>query len=85
MKYRPEYIKLAAVMTLKKLNILGAADFLGDTVPAVRGMVARKQLPFHKLGGKIFFIQSELEEYLVKLPGVTVREALERCAERREE
>lgn len=37
----------------------------GDTTEAaIRAMVARKQIPFRKANGKIYFIRDEVEEWL---------------------
>ncbi len=41
-----------------------AGDFLGMSEKAVRARVARRQIPFKKLGGRIVFSRRELEEFI---------------------
>jgi hypothetical protein len=57
-------------------DVTGASTLLGITEKSVRARVARQQLPFRRLGGLIIFNRTELGEFLDKLNGVTVGEAL---------
>ena len=64
-------------------DVPGAATLLGLTENAVRARVARKQLPFRRLGpGRILFNLAELADFLGKAQGVGVGEALANVAER---
>jgi hypothetical protein len=61
------------------LDVTGAARLLGLTEKAVRARVARRQLPFRRLGAaRIIFNRAELIDFLDKLEGVGVGEALAR-------
>ena len=59
------------------LDVTSASRLLGLTKNAVRARVARRQLPFRRLGaGRIIFNRAELVDFLGKLEGVGVGEAL---------
>lgn len=58
------------------LYVNGAAHLLGNTPKAVRNQVARKLIPFHRLGGRVIFLRDELESFLAGLPGCTPQEAV---------
>lgn len=57
------------------LNVVEAANLAGMTEKAIRQRIARRTLPFRKLGGRIIFFKNELEEFLRDLPGCSVEEA----------
>ena len=57
------------------LGVPEAAQFYGGTVKQTRGLIERQMIPFRRLGGRIIFLRSELEEWLATLPGVTLDEA----------
>ncbi len=58
------------------LSVADVTHMLPLTEDAVRTRVARHQLPFHKLNGRVLFRQSELLDFLDKLAGCSVAEAL---------
>lgn len=58
------------------------AERLGCTEKTVRTRAARGLLPYRKWAGRIIFDVAEVEEFLRKLPGVTVEEALQNLEER---
>ena len=64
------------------LYVDGAAALLQKTPKAVYADVARRRIPFKKLGGRVIFLRSELEEFIKNLPGVSVEEARENLAMR---
>jgi excisionase family DNA binding protein len=66
------------------LDVAGAAKLLGVSEKAVRARVARRQIPFRRLGARIIFRHSELIEFLTKLEGVGVGEALANATEARD-
>lgn len=41
-----------------------AGEFLNRSVNAIRVMVCKKQIPYIKKGGKLYFLKSELIDYL---------------------
>ncbi len=57
------------------LNVVEAAHLVGMTPKAIRQRIARRTLPFRKLGGRIIFFKNELEEFMRDLPGCSVEEA----------
>lgn len=52
------------------------ASYLGMSEAAVYAAVARRQLPFRKLGRKLVFDIIELDAYMHQLEGVGVSEAV---------
>ena len=65
------------------LDVAGAALLLGATHKAVRQRIARRLLPYRKLGSRILFLRTELEEFLAALPGCTLSEAQQNLEVRR--
>jgi helix-turn-helix protein len=65
------------------LDVRRAAVFLGESEHALRARVARRTVPFRRLGRRIVFIRAELERFIAELPGVTAETALRVIAERR--
>jgi hypothetical protein len=68
------------------LDVTGAAGLLyGEEREKlerpIRAMVARHQIPFRKLNGRVVFIRSELEEFINSLPGLPLVELRKRQAE----
>ena len=59
----------------RMLDVAGAAAFLGFSERWVRRRVSRRLLPYRKLCGRIFFVRSELEAFILDLPGTSVGEA----------
>ena len=58
------------------LDVHGGAALLGESEHAVRAQVRRGLLPYRRRGGRIVFVRAELEEFLRRLPGVSVEDAL---------
>lgn len=59
------------------LNVASVAEFLGETDKAIYAKVARRCIPFRRWGGKLIFVRKEIEEFLTRLQGVDVPNALE--------
>ena len=53
-----------------------AEEFFGGSRRSVESKVARRLLPFKKLGGRVIFLRSELDEFFLKLNGTSIDEAL---------
>jgi hypothetical protein len=51
------------------LDIGGLSADYGWSPRAIRGRVARRQIPFRKLGGRVVFIRAEIEKFFENLPG----------------
>jgi hypothetical protein len=64
------------------LDIPASCGITGDTEKGTRSKIARGLLPHRRLGGRIILLRSELIEYLRRLPGVTLDEALHNAAAR---
>jgi hypothetical protein len=67
------------------LDVRGGSAFCGWTEKTSRGLVSRGLMPHRRLGGRIFFLRTELEAWLETLNGVTLDEALENLKVRRGE
>lgn len=51
-------------------ELLSANIIPGDTTEnALRAMIARNQIPYRKLGGRIYFLEDEIIEWLRTQPG----------------
>jgi excisionase family DNA binding protein len=59
------------------LTVAATADRTHWTVKAIRGRIARGQLPYRKLGRRVLIPEDELEKFLEALPGRTAKEAIE--------
>lgn len=57
------------------VDVVEAATLLGMTPKAIRQRVARRLLPFRRLGSRIVFLRSELVQFLAACPGCSVEEA----------
>lgn len=57
------------------LDVRQGAAFVGATQKQMRGRVARRLIPFRRLGGRVVFLRSELEQWLLSLDGCTLDEA----------
>jgi hypothetical protein len=64
------------------LDMRSGAAFLGNTEKGARGLVARRLIPFRRLGGRIYFVRAELERYIASLDGCGLDEALANLKER---
>jgi hypothetical protein len=61
------------------------AAMLGTSEGKIRSAVARGLLPYRRWGGRIIFLAAEVEEFLGRLPGVSVDDAVANIAGRRGE
>ncbi|WP_162143047.1 helix-turn-helix domain-containing protein [Pedobacter glucosidilyticus] len=50
--------------SFKYLSVVEAARFLDKTPNALRVMVCKNQIKHIKKGGKLYFLQSDIEEYM---------------------
>lgn len=57
------------------LDLRTGAQLVGDTEKKVRGLVARRLIPFRVLGSRIYFVRAELEQWIQSLSGCTLEEA----------
>jgi excisionase family DNA binding protein len=72
-------MQLAATTTERRyLDVKGAGAYLSMTEGAVYAAVARRQIPFRRLGRKLVFDAVELDAYMHGLEGVDVNEAVAR-------
>jgi hypothetical protein len=63
-------------------DIPATAAFIGETEKTTRAQIARGLLPHRRFGGRIVCLTDELTEYLRRLPGVTLDEAMRNVATR---
>ena len=52
------------------LTVKQTATFLGRTEGAVRKLCLRRTIPFRKPGGRLIFIQKEIEDWIEHSQGV---------------
>ena len=52
------------------LNSEETGEFLGKSPAAVRNLVLRRKIPFRKPAGRLVFIRSEIEQWIMDSPGV---------------
>ncbi len=64
-------------------DVATMAEWLGTNEGKVRSAVGRGLLPYRRWGGRLVFLEDEVQEFLRKLPGVSVEEALTNVAQRR--
>jgi hypothetical protein len=57
------------------LNVRQTAEFFGTTEKCIRKRIERGMLPYRKLGARIVFVRTELEDFVSKLPGLTIKDA----------
>jgi hypothetical protein len=57
-------------MMEKPWTITQAGEFLERTEGAIRKLVLKGKIPYRKAGGRIYFLPSELYEWLENSPGV---------------
>lgn len=46
------------------VNIIEAANILKLAVPTLYGLVHKRQIPFYRRGGRLYFFRSQLLEYI---------------------
>ena len=57
------------------LDVAAASELLGCSERALRARIARRLIPYRRFSGRIVFVRSELEAFLMNLPGCSVKEA----------
>ena len=53
-------------------NSKEAAEYLRRTEGAIRKLVLRRAIPFHKPGGRLLFVKSEIDQWIQRSEGVTL-------------
>ncbi len=56
------------------LDTKQAGDFLRKSPAAIRNLVMRRMIPYRKCGGRLLFIREELEEWVLKSPGIRIED-----------
>ena len=74
---RPELGKTLVFPDGDVLHIGAVATMFDVTERSIEAMIARRQIPFRKLGKRVIFLRAELELFFQSLPGTGVEEALE--------
>jgi excisionase family DNA binding protein len=80
---RDRRIMRARLVNGALLDVRHAAQFLGVTEKTLRARVARRVVPFKRLGGRVVFVKADLEAFLSSLDGCTTHEALDNMRARR--
>jgi excisionase family DNA binding protein len=58
------------------LDVATMARELGATEKTIRAQLARGLLPYRRLGARVIFVRAEVQEFLRRLPGVGLDEAI---------
>jgi len=66
------------------LDVSSGATLMGQKEQWVRKRIERRTIPFRKIGRRVYFVRSELEEWLARAPGVSPTEALDNALARGE-
>ena len=66
-------------------DVAALAAMLGTSEGKIRSAVARGLLPYRRWGGRIVFLTAEVEQFLGRLPGVSVDDAVANVLARRGE
>ena len=56
-------------MNAELLDVRALAKAWGITERSVRGRVARRLIPFRKIGNRVVFLRCEIEAFITDLPG----------------
>ncbi len=59
------------------LDVHEVSSWLGFSEKSIRARVARREIPFHRWGRRLFFIKAELDRFFQQLPGCSIQEAQE--------
>jgi excisionase family DNA binding protein len=62
------------------LYVADVASLLNCSQKSIRARVARHLLPHRRLGARVVFVRSELEQFIEMLPGTTLAEARQNLA-----
>jgi hypothetical protein len=57
------------------------AIYIGRTNKAVEKLVERRQIPFKRMQKRLIFDFFLIDQWVASLPGTTLQEAMDRCAE----
>ncbi len=64
------------------MNITQVSEYLGKTVGSIRGLVARAEIPYSKVGGALSFTKSEIDNWISSKRKLTKSELLADATER---
>lgn len=59
------------------LDVTHTANHLGLTERGIWARVARNQIPYRRMGGRVVFVRRDLEKWIETLEGCSLREALD--------
>ena len=63
------------MISKKYLNAKEVAELFPFPTPgAVRTLASRRKIPHRKVGGRLIFLKSEIEEWIEASPGLTLKE-----------
>jgi predicted DNA-binding transcriptional regulator AlpA len=59
----------------ENLNISELSQYLrGRSLGGIRNLCLRRKIPFRKPGGRLLFLKSEIDEWIEKSPGISLKE-----------
>lgn len=83
-KRKPGWGKGPRSLNGEALDVRAYSGWMGQSEDQTRSQVARGIIPYHRLGGRIIFLKSEIIEFLQNLPGVSLDEARTNLSAREE-
>ena len=57
---------------MELLNVTEIAQYLKRSESSIRNLVARRQIPFRKLGGRLVFIKKDILEWVYVAKGLSI-------------
>lgn len=58
----------------KVLTVSQLSPFINRSPEAIRNLVMRRRIPFRKAGGRLYFFEDEIEEWIEKSDGVRLED-----------
>jgi hypothetical protein len=62
----------------KYFDTNGVAAYLRKTPAAIRNDVLRRRIPYRKTAGRLLFIRTEIDEWIMSAPGVSLADLRKR-------
>jgi excisionase family DNA binding protein len=59
-------------------NVKKTSEYLDRSKGTIRNLVLRRKIPFRKAGGRLTFLEHEINEWIEKSPGLSINEYLEK-------
>ena len=61
-------------MRSEYLTVADLSAYLKRSPGSIRNLVLRRKIPFRKAGGRLTFVQEEIDQWVQKSPGISLKE-----------